>query len=110
MNFKACIISVFLPAMLLAGSISYADTMKCGTKLISDGDSKAKVLLRCGEPFMKEFVGEKTVRSRLYGGYGIRSDTVPVERWTYILGQNKFMRILTFEADKLIKIELGDKP
>jgi len=59
---------------------------------------------------MKEFVGEKTVRSRLYGGYGIKFDTVPVERWTYVLGQRQFMRILTFEADTLVKIELGDKP
>ena len=59
---------------------------------------------------MKEIVGEKTVRSKLYGGYGIKSDTVLVERWTYIQGQRKFMRILTFEADTLVKIELGDKP
>lgn len=59
---------------------------------------------------MKEIVGEKTVRSRLYGGYGIKSETVLVERWTYNMGYRKFMRILTFEADKLVKIELGDKP
>ena len=59
---------------------------------------------------MREIVGEKTVRSKLYGGYGIKSDTVAVERWTYIPGQRKFMRILTFEADTLVKIELGDKP
>lgn len=110
MDLRACIISLLLTAALLTGSISYADTMKCGTKLVSDGDSKAKVLLRCGEPFLREFVGEKTIRSRTYGGYGIKSKTVPVERWTYILGQRKFMRILTFEADTLVKIELGDKP
>ena len=110
MSLKACIIRLLLSAVLLNGSISFADTMKCGTRLVSDGDSKAKVLLRCGEPFMKEFVGEKTVRSRLYGGYGIKFDTVPVERWTYVLGQRQFMRILTFEADTLVKIELGDKP
>lgn len=97
-------------AALTTGSIVSADTMKCGTKLISDGDTKAKVLLRCGEPQMKEFVGEKTVRSKLHGGYGIKSTTVPIERWTYILGQRQFMRILTFEADTLVKIELGDKP
>jgi hypothetical protein len=110
MNLKACIMGMLLSAVLLNGSISFADTMKCGTRLVSDGDSKAKVLLRCGEPFMKEFVGEKTVRSRLYGGYGIKFDTVQVERWTYVLGQRQFMRILTFEADTLVKIELGDKP
>jgi hypothetical protein len=110
MNLKAIIISMFLPAMLLTGSISSADTMKCGTRLVSDGDSKAKVLLRCGEPFMKEFVGEKTVRNKMYGGYVIKSNTVPLERWTYIPGKRKFMRILTFEADTLVKIELGDKP
>jgi len=110
MNLGAFIISMSLSAVLLTGSVAYADTMKCGTKLVSDGDSKAKVLLRCGEPFIKEIVGEKTVRSRLYGGYGIRSDTVLVERWTYVTGKRQFMRILTFEADTLVKIELGDKP
>lgn len=110
MNLRIFITAVFLPAMLLTGSVASADTMKCGTKLISDGDSKARVLLRCGEPFLKEVVGEKTVRNRLYGGYIIKSRTVPVERWTYVFGQRKFLRILTFEADTLVKIELGDKP
>lgn len=110
MNVRICIIILLLTVPLLMASLTSADTMQCGTKLISDGDTKAKVLLRCGKPDMREFVGEKTVRSKLYGGYAIKSYAVPVERWTYILGQRQFMRILTFEADTLVKIELGDKP
>jgi hypothetical protein len=39
----------------------------------------------------------------------LKSSTVTVEKWTYNLGYGKFLRILTFEGDTLVKIEKGDK-
>ncbi len=36
--------------------IAKADSMRCGNNIISDGDSKVKVILRCGQPFYKEIV------------------------------------------------------
>jgi hypothetical protein len=110
MKMKAFVICAVSIMYLLKPEIALSDTMKCGTRLVRDGDTKTKVLLRCGEPFMKEIVGERTVRRKLYGGFVIKSETVLIEKWTYLQGKKKFMRILTFEGDELEKIELGDKP
>jgi hypothetical protein len=110
MKIKVSIISAVSILHLLMPQIALSDTMKCGTRLVRNGDTKTKVLLRCGEPFMKEVVGERTFRRKLYGGFAMESETVLIEKWTYIQGRNKFMRILTFEGDKLEKIEVGDKP
>jgi hypothetical protein len=82
--------------------------MFCDNKLIKSGDTKGEVLIKCGEPIFKEDIGEKTVHRKFYNS--IISTTVFVEKWTYDLGYGQFMRILTFEGDTLVEIELGDKP
>jgi hypothetical protein len=103
------IICVILFFSFLTADILLADSMSCGNRLVSTGDTKAKVLIRCGEPILKEVVGEKSVYRKFFGLW-IGSSTVIVEKWTYDLGYGKFLRILTFEGDKLVKIEKGDKP
>jgi hypothetical protein len=100
---------ILLFFLSLTVDATYADSMKCGTRLVSPGDSKVKVLLRCGDPFFREIVGERTIRSRYLGVFS-RSQTVLIEKWTYNLGSTRFLRTLTFEGDKLVNIEKGDKP
>jgi hypothetical protein len=102
-------IAALLFLLSLIVSTTWADSMKCGTRLVSPADSKVKVLLRCGDPFFSEVVGERTFHSRFLGVFP-RSYTVLIEKWTYNLGSNRFLRILTFEGDKLVNIEKGDKP
>jgi hypothetical protein len=106
---KSLISGVLLLITLVLTDVASGDSMKCGTRLVSRGDGKAKVLLRCGEPFFREIIGEKTYHRRFFH-YFTRSSTVIVERWTYNLGSTRFLRILTFEGDRLVRIELGDKP
>jgi len=77
---------------------SMANTMRCGNLLIETGDSKVKVLTRCGEPLLKEIIS---------GSVG--SSSPKIEEWTYDMGPGQFLRILTFKGSTLIKIELGDK-
>ena len=111
--------------MLLCAPVAKADSMRCGSDLISDGDSKVRVMLRCGEPYYKETVGSEVHKTEevegieVKTGHGIirygevtkgESVSVTVERWYYIIGRTSFIRILTFKGDKLEKIELGDKP
>lgn len=86
-----------------------ADSMRCGSRIVTTGDSKAEVLMECGEPSFREVVGEKTVYRRFFYLFG-ESYTVLVEKWTYNLGSTQFLRILTFEGDTLVDVELGDKP
>ena len=111
---------VFLFPYVLPGLVS-ADSMRCGNRVISTGHTKAKVLITCGEPFLREVVEERGFAQtegaiQKFGGEestfsaSTTSSLTTVEKWTYNLGSNQFLRILTFEGDKLIDIELGDKP
>ncbi len=118
-------LSFLIALILLCAPVAEADSMRCGSKLISDGDSKVKVMLRCGEPFYKETVGSETQKTeevegvKLKTGKGVirygevtkgESVSVTIERWYYITGRTSFIRILTFKGDKVDKIELGEKP
>ena len=86
----ALMLSISVPA----GALS---TLRCGTALISVGDSMAEVLLKCGEPFTRDDVGVK------YAGSTERF----VELWAYAFGYGRFLKLLTFEAGRLVRIENG---
>ena len=93
----------------LACSPAFA-AMRCGTKLISEGDSRAEVAARCGDP--TDIVDQRTVfRRPVIWGYGrpmyVGEDfvEVQVESWLYNLGPNKLMRRLRFEGGYLVEIE-----
>jgi len=36
-----------------------SDSMRCGSRVISTGDTKAEILLKCGEPMLKETIAIK---------------------------------------------------
>lgn len=73
-----------------------AESFKCGNRFVSIGDSKATVLLRCGEPFFAEVISGE--------------DQIRVEQWAYKKkGYRSFIRILTFSGGKLRDIEVGDR-
>ena len=108
---------------------SYADSMRCGNKLVSTGDKKAEILIKCGEPLFQETdaIEEKTEYAELalkhpllykHGllknnkGVTIGRDTTTTQRidqWTYHMGTGKFLQILYFEGGELVKIVDGDR-
>lgn len=113
--------TIALSFLLLCPGLVSAESMRCGNRVISTGNTKAKVLITCGEPFLREVVEERgsahTEGAIQKFGSGdstfsafTTSSLTAVEKWTYNLGSNQFLRILTFEGDKLVDIELGDKP
>jgi hypothetical protein len=79
---------------------AHADGMRCGGRLIRDGDPRAKVRAFCGEP---ADVQTRTIlrrpsyflRGRLVH-FGDGLVEIPVETWTYNLGPNKLMRQVRF--------------
>ena len=94
---------------LLAASPSFA-ALRCGAKLVSEGDTRSEVAVKCGEP--TEIVTEKSVFRRPViwtngRPYFIGEDSVEVqvESWVYNLGPNKLMRRLRFEGGVLTEIE-----
>jgi len=79
---------------------AHADGLRCGSRLIRDGDARAEVRAFCGEPVD---VQTRTIlrrpvynlRGRLvYSGDGLIE--IPVETWTYNFGPNKLMRRVRF--------------
>lgn len=96
-----------LSALLLGGAAS-ADSLRCGSKVITEGDSIEKVRQYCGEPAETKRTW-MTRRPRFeYGGQEIPfegSEDVPVDLWTYDFGANKLARRIRFVAGKVDSIE-----
>ena len=99
---------IVLLALLLLPTLGAADAMRCGSRLISEGDSIDKVREYCGEP--SETQRTWIVRQPRFevGGQDIPfpgEEEVPVDLWTYDLGPNKLMRRIRFVAGKVDSIE-----
>jgi len=87
----------------VAGALAapaYADGLRCGSRLIRDGDARAEVRAFCGEPADVQTRSilrrpTYTVGGRIfYSGDGLIE--IPVETWTYNFGPNKLMRRVKF--------------
>jgi hypothetical protein len=94
--------SAFLILLLgvLLALPAHADAMRCGSRLVSDGDTRTAVRALCGEP---SDIYTRTILRRphynLHGRliyYGDGFIEVPVEVWTYNLGPYKLMRRVRF--------------
>ncbi|WP_085726166.1 DUF2845 domain-containing protein [Pseudomonas sp. R37(2017)] len=72
-----------------------ADTLRCGSQLISVGDRSSEVLQKCGEPASRDLLGYKRSADR--------REEFQVEEWTY--GPNGGMyQYLRFEGNRLKQI------
>jgi hypothetical protein len=69
------------------------------------GDSKADILIKCGEPFYKD-AHQEELKERLPDS-GTRTIIVTVEEWTYNFGPQRFMRIITFRNGQVVNIRTG---
>ena len=88
--------ALLLLAGLFASTAQAASTLRCGSSLVSEGDRKFEVLQACGEPRYRDPVGYTL------GPYERRE--LLIEEWVY--GPNNGMlNILTFEGNRLVRIE-----
>ena len=83
--------------------------MRCGSRLVSEGDGKDKVISLCGEPTSISFEGVIRGWRYTYGPYdysyvGPGYAEIPVELWTYNFGPHKLLRKLLFHGDELVEI------
>ncbi|MGF6199406.1 DUF2845 domain-containing protein [Pseudomonas laurylsulfatiphila] len=87
-----------LAGLVLALSASQAwaaDTLRCGSQLISVGDRSSEVVQKCGEPVNRDLLGYKRSADR--------REEFQVEEWTY--GPNGGMyQYLRFEGNRLKQI------
>jgi len=106
-----------ITALLLS---SEAFAMRCGNKLISAGDTQAKVLKFCGQPIQKtqrlglragyyrsgvsgQVVTDGYVSRGYYYPYG--QTEVLIEDWVFNFGPYQLMRLVTFEDGFVEDIE-----
>ena len=84
-----------LALAISASQASAADTLRCGSQLISVGDRSSEVLQRCGEPVSRDLLGYKRSANR--------REEFQIEEWTY--GPNGGMyQYLRFEGNRLVQI------
>ena len=100
--------ALLLGSTLLISSAASADTLRCGSKLISEGDPIEKVREYCGEPVATKRTWITRQPRFEYGGQEIPfpgSEDVPVDLWTYDFGASKLMRRIRLVAGKVESIE-----
>lgn len=78
--------------LLLFFTLGEYDNFRCGSELVSVGDTTGKVFMECGEPSWKESVGYKD---------GLQQ----VQLWYYNCGGNDYLYMLQFVGGRLKSIE-----
>ncbi|WP_296258993.1 MULTISPECIES: DUF2845 domain-containing protein [unclassified Pseudomonas] len=79
--------------------LAQADTLRCGSQLISVGDRMFEVQQKCGQPVSQDIVGYKETVNHFR-----QVDQVQVQEWVY--GPNSGMyQYLRFEGGRLVRID-----
>jgi hypothetical protein len=112
-----CLINIAPPA--------HGSALRCGSRLISEGDTKFKLLAVCGEPqHIDYWEEERTYRSYTKDTHNFNYSThyqegqfqkpnfikelVLVEEWTYNHGPRRFMDHVRLEKGRVKKIVSGE--
>ncbi len=83
---------------LLAATDSYADSLRCGTRLVQVDDLAIQVKDKCGQPISKEILGY-TLRGS-YHYQTTRKREYKIEQWLY--GPERgFYHEIIFEAGRV---------
>jgi|SRR5688572_12427621 len=96
---------IAMTATLAVAGPAAADSMRCGTKLMTDGDPLDKVAAFCGQPTSIE---RREILRPYYSHRGVAINSsyeVSVELWTYNFGPHKLMYRLRFEDGLLVDVE-----
>jgi hypothetical protein len=105
-----------------ASTLRYCgEGLRCSSKIISPGDTKARVRAACGEPSAIDTWEEERIRIRDGQHRRRRNDAehyqpdssyvirkVTIEEWTCNFGPHRFIYYLKFENSRLRCIESGD--
>jgi len=100
-------------ALLLLSTVACADAMRCGSRLIGEGDSIEKVLQYCGEPTeqTRTYIVRRPRFERGGQEYSFPGEEeVPVDLWTYDFGPDKLMmrvRMIAGKVDSIETLEYG---
>lgn len=85
-------------AVLLLGAIpaEAAGAMRCGSRLVSEGDRAADLIAACGQPNFRDAWGYAQPNGN------VLADT---EEWTYNFGPNQLLRVLRLRNGRIVSID-----
>jgi len=96
-------------ALLGAATPGMADSMRCGSRLVKDGDSAGKLRSLCGEPASISrssrlrppivWINGRALRT----GYG--AVEIPVETWEYNFGPTRLILRVRIEDGLVVSID-----
>ena len=96
---------------IVLGVVSPALGLTCNGRIVSEGQTSWQVMALCGEPTYTEenvstvprWLYDETLRRYILSPFYVRKI-----RWIYDFGANRLVYILTFEENRLVRIETGD--
>jgi hypothetical protein len=90
--------SVALAAMLCCVvNLAWADSFRCGQRLVRTGDDQSELLRICGDPVRRDSAQERV-------GSGSGQKTVKVQRWYYKSSGRKLERVVMIHEGKIIAV------
>ena len=101
--------ALLLLLLATTAGTAQADALRCGNKLVTEGDTRAEVSNKCGDPTDVDhstvMVPPTTwIQGRpVVAGNGLVE--VVVETWLYNLGPHQFMRRVRFQDGRVVAIE-----
>lgn len=99
---------MWLLLLLQVVPAALAEGMRCGNRLVLTGDRAAEVRARCGAPDEIE-TSLRFLRRDSAFSQGKTIQEVNTERWYYDFGGGLLPKVLTFENDILMRIDVAEE-
>jgi len=93
---------LILAMILFVSTFSAASSFRCNGRIVSDGDVKYDVLIRCQQPYLSDTTEKEVIRRVSPSEW--RKYQVKRETWLYNYGPSSLMRLMVFENEKLMEI------
>jgi hypothetical protein len=100
-------------ALLAAAPPAAADSIRCAGGIVSTGDSKLDLLAKCGpatlvdrvEARRSQVVTSGSAAPAALAAGALAASSEAVETWTYDLGPSQFVRLVTIERGRVVRVE-----
>ena len=103
-NFKPLLLltGFFFAMPLLFPPWVFADSFRCGRKVVRNGDSSGDLMQKCGEPQSRDSAQEELWLDR-------SQKKVRVERWHYKQGSSTLARVVLVYQGKVVGVRTGNR-
>ncbi len=95
---------LFLIGLLLSGSALAEGSLRCGSSVISVGDTKTEMIMKCGSPVSSDPKTTVTENEN-----GTKSVVQVGEILTMDMGKDKFVALVTVENGVITHVEDGPR-